>query len=334
MARGPKKFNDFIGQSRVISQLKKLIAGALSRGKPLPNLLLIGRAGWGKSSLAEAIAREYGGRRHTLSCTSSTKPREVEEILRSLEYGDIFHIEEGHLLREPESLYMALDEGRVPLNFLEARAAMANGGPLHMNVAPFTLVISTNTPGKIKPALRNRLHALELDRYSEIELKEIASQAALAVGLQLTGQAAGLLGKTALGNPRTARLRAERLWLTVSGDRADVNDVRDLLRSEGVDHLGLLPNQRVYLDTLAGARDHTMSLEMLVVKLGLDAPHIRQEIEVGLVDLGLIVIKQQHRAITREGLNVAYKIINIHKTSNNKDENEDDANNKSRQAAG
>ena len=61
-----------------------------------------------------------------------------------------------------------------------------------------------------------------------------------------------------------------------------------------------------------------MRLEMLVVKLGLDAPHIRQEIEVGLVELGLIVIKQQFRSITREGLNVEYKIINIHKTSNNK----------------
>ena len=35
-----------------------------------------------------------------------------------------------------------------------------------------TLVISTNTLGKLKPALRSRLHRLELDRYSELELKE------------------------------------------------------------------------------------------------------------------------------------------------------------------
>ena len=311
MARGPKKINDFIGQSRVIAELRRLIAGAHARGKPLPNLLLIGKAGWGKSCLAEAIAKEYGGRRHPLSCTSTTKPRDLEEILRSLEYGDIFHIEDSHLLREPESLYMALDEGRIPLNFLEARAAKVNGGPLHINIAPFTLVVTTNFPGKLKPALSSRLHRLELDRYSELELKEIASQAARAEGLQLTGQAAGLLGKTALGNPRMVRQRVERLRLTVSGDYAKVNDVRHQLRLEGVDGLGLRTNQRLYLETLAGARDQTLKLEMLVVKLGLDAPFLRQEIECALVELGLIVVSQQYRAITREGLEVAGKIINI-----------------------
>jgi Holliday junction resolvasome RuvABC ATP-dependent DNA helicase subunit len=223
---------------------------------------------------------------------------------------------------------MALDEGRMPLNFLEARAAKMNGGPLHMNIAPFTLVLTTNLPGKLKPALRSRLHALELDRYDELELKEIASQAARAEGLQLTGQAAGLLGETALGNPRTVRQRVERLRLTVSSDHAKVNDVRHLLRLEGVDSLGLKPNQRLYLKTLAGARDQTLRLEMLVVKLGLDAPYLRQEIECALVELGLIVVSQQYRVITREGLKVAGKIINIPETNNKKREGTNNADNK------
>ena len=333
MARAPKRFHDFIGQSRVIAELQGLINGSVCQGRPVPHLLILGKAGWGKSSLVEAVERESGATRLVVNCSKTTKPWEVEGQLTLLEHGDILHLEEGHLLGQPETLFMALDEGRIPgskRGVWDAAWAAQWGTqgtrqgtqtPKFTNVAPFTLIVTTNEPGKLKPALRSRLHTVELDRYSAAELKAIVVQAAKAEELELTGQAAGLVGQTSLGCPRVAQQRVERLRITtLDRNRVEVGDVRKLLAIEGVDEIGLRPNHRMYLEALANARDRKMSLETLVAKLGLDAAYIKVQVEEALLDLELVVINSRHRIITPEGLKVAGKILDQPESNKNKGE--------------
>ena len=160
MARGPKRFHDFIGQNRVIAELQGLINGSVCQGRPVPHLLILGKAGWGKSSLVEAVERESGANRLVVNCSKTTKPWEVEGRLLMLEHGDILHFEEGHLLSQPETLFMAMDEWRITgekrsaLNTAWANTwgqstGQANERPQFTNIAPFTLVVTTNEPGKL-----------------------------------------------------------------------------------------------------------------------------------------------------------------------------------------
>jgi holliday junction DNA helicase RuvB len=56
----PNSFDQYIGQSRVVSNLKAAVAGARRRGDALDHVLLSGPAGVGKTTLAGCIAAAIG----------------------------------------------------------------------------------------------------------------------------------------------------------------------------------------------------------------------------------------------------------------------------------
>ncbi len=116
MARPPKTFNDFVGQPRLIRYLARKIAGAKEWGEALPSILLAGPSGIGKTTLAEAIAREYGTNILKLFAGEETTAVEICGALGSLEANDFFFIDEIHALaaQAQQILYVALDAHKAP----------------------------------------------------------------------------------------------------------------------------------------------------------------------------------------------------------------------------
>jgi Holliday junction DNA helicase RuvB len=309
MPRRPAALHDFVGQPRVVTHLRELVAGARSHSEAVVSLLLIGRSGMGKSALAAAIAREYAG--PSVSEAPSNFMRimggarittALVEVLTNLQHGDVLFIDETHSLdREgQEVLYLALDEHKT-------FARTGQGAPDRtqlVSVAAFTLVAATTEPGKLARALRSRLHQVHLDQYSDRELKVIAEKVASDRGLTITPQAARHLAQRSQRTPRSVLKLVELMAITEAvGATINQETVRAFMTKQGIDERGLNPLQRSLLQALAFAQ-RTTSLDILSAKLGVDAAYIRTEIEPLLLDLHLIELGPRGRAVTAAGLAV------------------------------
>ena len=208
MGRPAKRFHDFVGQRRVVGHLQRLICGAKECGDPCTSLSLVGAAGFGKTSIAKAIASEYGSDFHSVLASGDTKPAEICAVLREVRHGDVMLIDEPHALSRDaqQILYLALDEWRVPV---EAKRGISRSQ--YESIAQFTLILATNEPGGVKRALRSRLTRVEFDPYTQNELKAIAECVARQSEVSLTPQAASLLAQVAQGSPRIVARRVQNL---------------------------------------------------------------------------------------------------------------------------
>ena len=216
MARPATAFHQFIGQQRVVGHVRRLIAGAKIHGEPCTSMLLAGPSGTGKSTMAAAIAVEYGTEFRVLLAGNDTTASAICRILGELKHGDVFLIDEAHSLSADaqQVLFVALDQRKIP-RLLERGVDRSS----FESIAEFTLIIATNAPGLIKQALRSRLTRIEFDPYSQKELKTIAERIAESLGISISPQAANLLATTAQGSPRCIKRRTHDLRRSLAGDK-------------------------------------------------------------------------------------------------------------------
>ena len=309
MPRPPKFFHEFIGQKRVICYITKLVAGSKKLGKPAPSLLLVAAPGQGKTTLAEALAREYGGEgedgalqgfHHLLG----GKEADVVEKLQELKYGDILFLDEAASLGRgaQEVLYLALDR-RKTFELTEGRRVDRSA---LQSIAEFALILATYEPGLIPKALRDRLELVEFDPYTIPELTHIARTVAKGDGVEITSQAARYLAERSQRTPRQIQRAVDLVQTLYPGvDRFGQDHVREYLASCGIDDYGLRPKQREYLRKLAAYPDRTSSVERLACAIGIDTGYLRRDVEPYLITDGFVeVTTSRSRRITERGLKV------------------------------
>ena len=81
----PRTFDDYVGQERVVENLRIAIDAAKRRGEPLEHVLFYGPPGLGKTTLAGLIARDLGANFRPTSGPTLEKPKDLVGILTSLE---------------------------------------------------------------------------------------------------------------------------------------------------------------------------------------------------------------------------------------------------------
>jgi Holliday junction resolvasome RuvABC ATP-dependent DNA helicase subunit len=297
----PATFHTFIGQRATVALLKRELKGAQTRGEPFPHALFIGPSGVGKTHLARALAAAYGtGVQEAMGCDSR---QTLARKLGCLKAGEFLHVDECHRLGhlEQELLCFAVDQLKVP--DLAAEGDKDVAATARAPLPPWTLVLSTDQPGKLLNALHKRVvMQFPLGDYSTEEMKEVVEALAEIEKLLLTPQAARTIAAASMGLPRRAwqLLRQLRFYFPDSETRKLVNlEIMGFLEAFGIDKTGLGPMEGRYLQELG--RFHRASLDSMALLLGVDADFVKMRVEPQLVKQHLVTIFPSGRCLTEEG---------------------------------
>lgn len=300
----PKSLDEFIGQSKVRSQLKLILDAASIQNRTPDHLLLAGPPGLGKTTLAMIVAHESGRPLRLTSGPTIQHAGDLAAILSSLAPGEVLFIDEIHRMARSaeEMLYLAMEDFRVDV--------MVGKGPgatsIPLDIAPFTLVGATTRSGMLPSPLRDRFGFIaHLEFYEDSELQQVVARAARKLDLSIDKEALEQVAKRSRGTPRIANrlLRRVRDFALVSGkERIGVEEATGALKLYEVDDLGLdrLDREimRVLVDRFGGK---PVGLSTLAVAVGEEQDTIEAVVEPFLVRMGLIARTARGRQATMAG---------------------------------
>jgi Holliday junction DNA helicase RuvB len=254
----PATFGEYVGQEKIVENVKVYASAARARGEALDHVLLSGPPGLGKTSMAHILARELGVQLHVTSGPALVKKGDLAGLLTALQPRDILFIDEIHRLSPAveEALYPAMEDFRFDV----VLGAGLGAQTMEMKLERFTLIGATTRTGLLAAPLRDRFPIQErLDYYGAAELAEIAVRAARKLGLPVEEEGVASLARRARGTPRIAirLLQRARDFAQVAGDGRLTRAIVDTtLARLDVDEKGLDAMDRrilgAIIDTFAG----------------------------------------------------------------------------------
>ncbi len=311
--------SNFIGNTDFIKLLKISIEAAKARNAALPHILLKGPAGTGKTTLAEAVAREFGTEPLAITPGTAKKTEDLRKLfLRMPEDGysdqgdvvgrilpQIVFCDEIHQLSlmAQENLGIAMQDWRLPVKL--------NNQDVFEWVPRFTLIGATTLPGKLsKPFLdRFKLHS-EFETYSHDEALQVVELHANTEGLRLSEGVAEAVAKRSRGVPRLIVRYLDRLTdaaVVASKGNPGTENVITLELTElmfkqflKVDDRGLTKTDIKILKQLAKQSD-PVGVDMLATITNEDKDTVERSIEPYLIHEGLITRTKRGRLLTDEG---------------------------------
>jgi Holliday junction DNA helicase RuvB len=215
----PRSLDDYIGQDRVRDNLHVSIAAARGRNEALDHVLLYGPPGLGKTTLAYVIGNEMGVPVRATAGPVIEKPGDLAAMLTNLQEHEVLFIDEIHRMAPAieEILYPAMEDYELDIIIGQGPSARSVKVPLQK----FTLIGATTRAGLLTAPLRARFGIVHrLDFYNDGDIQEIVRRSARILGVELTDDAAGEIGKRSRGTPRIANrlLRRVRDYAQVRAD--------------------------------------------------------------------------------------------------------------------
>ncbi len=303
----PRSFDGFVGQRRVLANLRLAVAAARQREESLDHVLLSGLPGLGKTTLACLLAREMGSELRMTSGPALGRAADLAGLLTNLQRGDILFVDEVHRLAAAveEYLYTAMEDFAIDIIIDTGPAARS----VRVQLQPFTLVGATTREGLLSAPFRSRFGITErLEPYPVEDLADIVLRSAATLGVETAPAAASLIAGRSRGTPRVANRflkRVRDLAQLTTHNRIDEGVAADALARLGVDERGLTDVDRLLLAGLARSGGGPVGLKTLALLVGEEEDTVEDVIEPWLLRQGLLERTARGRRLTAAGSDAA-----------------------------
>jgi Holliday junction DNA helicase RuvB len=308
----PTCFDEYIGQTEVLSNVREAVRAAKREGWQLDHMLFAGPAGFGKTSLAAVTATELGSKFRAASAPAIQHKGALMSLFAALEEGDVLFIDEIHALRLDiaECLYPAMEDRKL---FLPSPKEV-----ICVPLPRFTLVGATTRAGELSQPLRDRFgFTCQLRAYTLAEMMTIVTRSAHKLGLAIDEGGADTIARASRGTPRVANRLLRRVRDAAANAAADgaliLHGAPALTRRHGtinaplaaatltrlgIDHLGLEELDRRYLRIVA---ERPVGLDAICAELAEHPSTIEEVVEPFLMQAGLLQRGGRGRRATEAG---------------------------------
>lgn len=257
----PTTLDDFIGQEQAKEIIKIIVDSANKEKRLIPNIILTGAYGHGKTTLAKLIAKRHR--------------KEIQIIDGSMA---------GVLVKPSRDKIYVIDEAHnIPAQVADSFNILIDSGNLR-------IIGCTTNPGALPAPFRSRFRVIYLDDYQPKDIARILEKASRRLPLNIDKLALNDIANRSKCNPRTALaiLDFVREVSSLSSDDGKVTAdvVLQSLIKLGIDEIGLTRVDKKYLDLLKP--NHPVGLQYISATLSIDSETIQEEIEPYLLKLGLI----------------------------------------------